>query len=112
MDYQKYLLKCPCGSHKSFSNCCKPKNLHNVIQSPKDAENDTRPDWRIAVITQTVADIPEAYPGGPSHKKGAYVALVHEARHPRLGKFGFTTPHATALSLGAAVKSASFATEL
>jgi hypothetical protein len=112
MDFGKYLRACPCGSEKKFASCCKPKRLDNVIQSPEDVRRDRRPDWRIAVIAQIAEDIPPAYPGGPAHPKGSYVSLIHQAKHPSLGYLSFTTPHATALALNVAVRSASNATSI
>ncbi len=112
MDFEKYIRWCPCGSKKVFDKCCKPKNLNNVIQSPDDAKRGVRPDWRIAVISQIAEDVPAAYPGGPSYKKGSYVSVVHQAKHPLYRSVSFRTPHATALSLSIAVKNASLATEL
>ena len=49
-------------------------------------------DWRIALATRLVKDVPAAYPGGPSHKAGAPVyvsSLTKHSRHCRAqcGKF-------------------------
>jgi hypothetical protein len=111
MNYERFLQGCPCGSKKKFRNCCKPKKLDNIFEFPDGKIPNVLPDWRIAAITQIAQDVPAAYPGGPSHKKGSFLTLAHHESHPRYGKLGFTTPHATALSLSVAVKNASIATE-
>lgn len=104
MNIERFLKNCPCGSQNTFQNCCKPKKLDGVFVFPEGQEPEVLPDWRIAAISQIVADVPAAYPGGPSHKKGSYVTLIHHEKDPQKGTISFTTPHAAALSLGAAVK--------
>lgn len=112
MNYELYLKNCPCGSQKRFDVCCKPKELHNIIQSPQDKETNSRPDWRIATIIQTAEDVKAAFEGGPAHPKGSYLSVIHHSEHPTHGRLGFITPHSSALSLNISVKCASTATEL
>jgi len=111
MNIDRFLKNCPCGSQHAFQKCCKPKKLDAVFQFQEGEQPDTLPDWRIAVISQIVQDVPAAYEGGPSHKKGSFVALIHHERQPRKQVISFTTPHAAALSLGAAVKNSIAAIE-
>lgn len=112
MDYELYIKNCPCGSQKSFSACCKPKELHNIIQSEQDIETDSRPDWRVATIVQVAESVPATFNKGPAHPKGSYLSVIHHSEHPSHGKLGFITPHSSALSLNISVRSASLATEL
>jgi hypothetical protein len=68
-------------------------------------EQDGLGDWRLQAATRLAADVPAAYPGGPSHKAGTpvYLATSTEmAGHPNLG---FRTPSATALALNSAFRS-------
>lgn len=62
-------------------------------------ERDDLGDWRFQAVTSLAADIPAAYPGGPSHKAGAPVYLMIRTEtgdHPDLL---FRTPNAAALAL-------------
>jgi hypothetical protein len=68
-------------------------------------EQDGLGDWRLQAATRLTADLPAAYPGGPSHKVGSPVYLVTStemAGHPNLS---FRTPSATALALNSAFRS-------
>jgi len=112
MNIERYLNNCPCGSQETFQKCCKPKKLDGVFEFPEGQEPEVLPDWRIAAISQIVQDVPAAYPGGPSHKKGSFVTLIHHEKDPQKGIISFTTPHAAALSLGAAIKNAIKSIEL
>ena len=72
-------------------------------------ERDGLGDWRLQAVTRIVADVPAAYPGGPSHKAGSVIALTimgATAQHPNLG---FITPSAAALALSASFRSAELA---
>jgi hypothetical protein len=73
--------------------------------SGTQVEQDGLGDWRLQAVTRLAADMPAAYPGGPSHKAGAPVYLVTStemAGHPNLN---FRTPSATALALNSAFRS-------
>ncbi len=61
-------------------------------------------DWRIAAATRLSADVPSAYPGGPSHKAGT---PVYQCSHIEKdgGYLGFTIPSAPAMALNLAVAS-------
>ena len=59
-----------------------------------------------------MADVPAAYPGGPSHKAGSVISQTTMAatiQHPNLG---FITPSAAALALSAGFRSAELAVSL
>jgi hypothetical protein len=75
-------------------------------------ERDGLGDWRLQAASRIVADVPAAYPGGPSHKAGSVIAqttMAATAKHPNLG---FITPSATALALSAGLRSADLAVSL
>lgn len=61
-------------------------------------------DWRIAVVATLAKDVPSAYPGGPSHKKGAGVYLSTGTDDEAHGKVSFITPHPSALSFDIALE--------
>jgi hypothetical protein len=84
------------------------KTTHAATQ----AESDGLGDWRLQAATRTTADIPAAYPGGPSHKAGSpmYLVTVTEmAGHPNLQ---FLTPSASALALESAFRASERAATL
>ena len=61
-------------------------------------------DWRIAAATRLTADVPAAFPGGPSYKAGT---PVYQATHIERngGYFGFTLPSAPAMAFNVAIDS-------
>lgn len=59
-------------------------------------------DWRIRAVTRLAKDVPEAYPGGPSHKAGTPVYLSTLTKDSKGNYIGFITPHPTALALNIA----------
>src|SRR5918998_2598469 len=89
-----------------------------MTTNPRDASaseqaSDRYPvDWRTRAATHTTSDIPEAYPGGPSHNAGALVVQVTPGRDAKGRNIGFTTPSAVALALSVAMKAAYEAREL
>jgi hypothetical protein len=70
----------------------------------KIEHREASPDWRIRAVTHLAADVPAAYPGGPSHKAGALVVQATAARDVRGNNIGFTTPSAVALALNLAMR--------
>jgi hypothetical protein len=75
-------------------------------------EQDGLGDWRVQAVSRIQNDLPAAYPGGPSHKKGSVCSLTTmaaTAQHPNLG---FITPSAAALALSAGFRSAERAASL
>lgn len=107
-----YIATCPCGSKRLYRNCCKSESNSGFTQSPEDKARSILPDWRIATIVQTAKDIPGAYPGGPSHPKGSYLAMSHEVEHPLWGRLGFISPHPAALALSISLGAAAHARQL
>jgi len=69
-------------------------------------------DWRFEAIATIAEDIPEAYPGGPSHKAGARLLLTTVTRNAKGELVGFVTPSATALALNIAITAAKKAQEV
>lgn len=67
---------------------------------------DNLGDWRIAVVSTLLNDLPAAFPGGPAHKAGTPVYLSSLTRDPKHNAIGFITPSPTALALNAAFRSA------
>lgn len=63
-------------------------------------------DWRIKAMSRLTADVPAAYPGGPSHKAGAPVFLTTSVRDERGIPIGFVTPNPVSLALHTAIISA------
>lgn len=74
--------------------------------------NDGLGDWRIAVATTLAEDLPAAYPGGPSHKKGAGLYLTTDSNDEAHGRLSFITPHPSALSFNIAFEYAKEAKKL
>jgi len=68
-------------------------------------EADGLGDWRFYAATRVAADVPPAYPGGPSHKAGSAIVLVTSVSIPNHPSLSFMTPSATALALDAAFNS-------
>jgi hypothetical protein len=75
-------------------------------------EEDKLGDWRIAVVTTLAADLPAAYPGGPSHKKGTGVYLTTCSNDEANDKISFITPHPSALAFNIAFEYAKEAKKL
>lgn len=75
-------------------------------------ENDKFGDWRIAVVTQLVNDLPAAFPGGPAHKAGTPVYISSLTKDTQYNAIGFITPSPTALALNAAIRSSLQARDL
>jgi hypothetical protein len=69
-------------------------------------------DWRIAVVSTLLSDLPAAFPGGPAHKAGTPVYLSSLTRDRTHNAIGFITPSPTALALNAAFRSALLAKKL
>jgi hypothetical protein len=82
----------------------------DVVQTR--VEPDGLGDWRIQAVTHLAKDLPQAFPGGPSHKAGTPVYLTSVINSKEFGFFGFHTPSAAALSLDIALKAASRALQL
>src|SRR5262249_35849259 len=78
----------------------------------RQVDNDGLGDWRIQAATRLAADVPSAYPGGPSHKAGTGAYLTTRIETSKYPNFNFVTPSATALAMGAAIRSAKRATDL
>lgn len=75
-------------------------------------EEDNLGDWRIAAVATLAEDVPAAFPGGPSHKKGTglYVSTFYKDKNH--GNLSFITPHPSALSLNLAFEYAKQAKKL
>lgn len=69
-------------------------------------------DWRIKAVTTLASDIPEAYPGGPSHKLGTPIYLTSLTQHEDYNTVGFITPSAIAMAFNIAVESSKKAIQL
>lgn len=69
-------------------------------------------DWRIAVATTLAEDLPAAYLGGPSHKKGTGLYLTTGTNDETHGRLSFITPHPSALSFNIAFEYAKEAKKL
>ena len=76
------------------------------------AEKDGLGDWRIQAATRIAADIPAAFPGGPSHKAGAPIYLSTMAATAQYPLLSFITPSAAALALNAGFRSSERAISL
>ena len=63
-------------------------------------------DWRIYGGTTLAADLPEAYPGGPSHKKGSPIYPIMKSCNQDGNSFSFIGPSVPALAINIAIKSA------
>lgn len=63
-------------------------------------------DWRIYGGATLTADVPEAYPGGPSHKKGSPVYPIMRSQNQDGNSFSFIKPSVPALALNIAIKAA------
>jgi hypothetical protein len=74
-------------------------------------ESDGLGDWRLGAVTRLASDLPAAYPGGPSHKAGATVALVMRASGREHKNFFFPTPNSAALAFDEAFRAAERAAE-
>jgi len=68
-------------------------------------------DWRIYGGTTITEDVPAAYPGGPSHKKGSPIYPAMLARNQNGNIFSFIRPSVPALALNIAIKAAKEATK-
>lgn len=67
-------------------------------------------DWRVETFGKLAADLPAAFPGGPSHKAGSFVYFAPTlVRHPTYNAIGFITPSPTAMALNIAVRAAATA---
>lgn len=85
------------------------KDISKSANAVTAVEQDGLGDWRLQAASRIVADVPAAYPGGPSHKAGSKIyqtTMAATAQHPNLG---FFTPSAPALALSAAFRSAGLA---
>lgn len=65
-------------------------------------EKDNLGDWRIAAVATLAEDVPAAFPGGPSHKKGTGLYVSTFYKDENNGHLSFITPHPSALSLNLA----------
>jgi hypothetical protein len=68
-------------------------------------EQDGLGDWRLQAATRLTADVPAAYPGGPSHKAGTPLHLSTRTETAAYPNLYFLTPSATALALNSAFRS-------
>ncbi|WP_372810185.1 hypothetical protein [Pseudoalteromonas nigrifaciens] len=68
-------------------------------------------DWRIAAVTTITADVPAAYPGGPSHKAGTPLYQSSLVQTEDKQNIGFTLPSSTAMALNIAINAAKNAKE-
>lgn len=66
--------------------------------------SDDLGDWRINAASHITADVPAAYPGGPSHKAGTPLFQVTGTRDPQGRPCHFLTPSTVALFLNIAMK--------
>ncbi len=69
-------------------------------------------DWRKLWVDTIAADIPPAFPGGPSHKKGTVVDACTVVKNIAGEYIGFITPSPTALALDIAYISSKRALKL
>jgi hypothetical protein len=79
---------------------------HVTTDTATLVEQDGLGDWRLQAASRLAADVPPAYPGGPSYTAGTpfiQTTMATTAQHPILG---FTTPSAAALTLSAGFRSA------
>lgn len=75
-------------------------------------KDDNLGDWRIAAVTTLAEDVPAAYIGGPSWKKGDGLYLSTAGVHPKDGELSFLTPHPSALAFNIAFEYSKKAKEL
>jgi hypothetical protein len=68
-------------------------------------------DWRIAAVTTIAADIPAAYPGGPSHKAGTPIYQSSLVQTEDNQNIGFILPSSTAMALNIAINAAKIAND-
>jgi hypothetical protein len=90
----------------------KGKLFVNRNSTKTQVENDDLGDWRIQAATRLAADLPSAYPGGPSHKAGSPLYQTTRTETPVHPNLHFITPNATALAIDAAIRSAERAAAL
>ncbi|WP_348236472.1 hypothetical protein [Vibrio parahaemolyticus] len=69
-------------------------------------------DYRIAAVTTITADVPSAYPGGPSHKAGTPIYQSSLVRNNSNELVSFILPSSTAMALNMSLKSAKRANKL
>lgn len=69
-------------------------------------------DWRIIWMSRLTADVPAAYPGGPSHKVGTPVFSSSTVRDTQGDVWGFVRPNPVSLALHTSIISAHEAVRL
>lgn len=69
-------------------------------------------DWRIQAVATVAEDVPAAYPGGPSHKKGSKVVLSSITKLEDGTSLHYLTPSAVALALSIAISAAERAVKI
>jgi hypothetical protein len=72
----------------------------------------TSEDWRVQAIATIVSDVPAAYPGGPSHKKGSKIALSSVTKMQDGSELHYLTPSAIALALSIAINASNQALKI
>lgn len=75
-------------------------------------KDDNLGDWRIVAVTTLTEDVPAAFIGGPSWKKGDGLYLTTAGVHPKDGELSFITPHPSALAFNIAFEYSKKAKEL
>lgn len=73
---------------------------------------DNLGDYRIAAVSTLSEDLPEAYPGGPSHKAGTPVYQSSLVRNQNGELVSFILPSSTAMALNQSLKASNRANEL
>ncbi|MEW9798883.1 hypothetical protein [Alteromonas sp. CYL-A6] len=69
--------------------------------------DDDLGDFRFAAVTRITADVPAAYPGGPSHKAGTPLYLSSLVLNEKNKWISFNLPSSAAMALNKALKAAS-----
>lgn len=69
-------------------------------------------DWRIRAVLTIAKDIPPAFPGGPSHKKGSPMYLTHVAKSKSNNTIGFITPDVSAMALNISINASKKASRI
>lgn len=72
---------------------------------------DNLGDFRIAVVSTLTEDLPEAYPGGPSHKAGTPVYQSSLVKTQKGELVSFILPSSTAMALNQSLKAANRANQ-
>lgn len=70
------------------------------------SDEKKRYDWRIWGYSFLTADVPPAFPGGPSHKAGTPIFASSLTRTAQGELIGFIRPRPSAMAIDIAIKSA------